>query len=900
MKTFPKDIEFRKSWRSYQKRLLSELRGHLDDNHLHVIAAPGSGKTVLGLEVARRLNRPTLILSPTVAIRDQWVSRLLGMFSDPNLGVPDWISKDLRDPRFLTVSTYQGLHSIYAGKREEGSDEEQKNKTQPKSPQAKSTFIKKLQAIGVQTLVLDEAHHLRSQWWRCLVDLKKRLDKPTVVALTATPPFDVSPFEWERYIDLCGPVDAEITVPELVRENNLCPHQDFVYVSTPLRNEQEEIGEFRKKVKAFATALRTDQPFIDALESHRCVSRPEEHLDEILTDPGFYSSVAFFLHDIERKSSRKLLRILGHTPKHTPTFDLQWLETLLTGCLYTHAKSFEGQKELLERIGRDLKRIGAFERRTVNLRNTAQTVKLLTRSVSKLGSIQEIIQIERASLGDDLRMVVLTDYIRKEDIPKDPHDLKELKRLGVVPIFEQIRRSEIEDIHLGILTGALTVVPTESQEMLQEIATSHQIESDRIRFKPLVHDERFCEVTLIGEDKQKMVALITELFRRGGVTLLVGTASLLGEGWDAPSVNTLVLASFVGSYMLSNQMRGRAIRTMEGHPLKTANIWHLVCQEEKAAETGQDMETLTRRFKAFVGVSFKKHGIESGIGRLGLGKPPYTQARIDHINAVMIRHAQDRDGLRRQWELALGPRKAGTLQEEVTTSQLVLPRGFIVTRAILAGVRQIGFWGLSVIFLWLQSWPSFSDRMFYKGLCWVAIVASALMALVALPRFFKALWSCLRHRSVASSMRQIGKALLEALIQADSFETQPAWLRVVAGQKDYGFVTCSLKGGNTRDRSVFLNALEELLGPIEDPRYILVRRNVLGPLTRYEYHAVPKALAKNKELAEGLQKSWTRFIGPCDCLYTKTPQGHHWLLKALANSLSSGQKQRTERVRSWK
>jgi superfamily II DNA or RNA helicase len=79
MNTFPPDIRFRKPWRSYQQRVLDELKDHLDDNHLHIIAAPGSGKTVLGLEVMRRLNRPALILSPTVAIRDQWVDRYIGL-----------------------------------------------------------------------------------------------------------------------------------------------------------------------------------------------------------------------------------------------------------------------------------------------------------------------------------------------------------------------------------------------------------------------------------------------------------------------------------------------------------------------------------------------------------------------------------------------------------------------------------------------------------------------------------------------------------------------------------------------------------------------------------------------------------------------------------------------------
>ena len=54
MKNFPASVEFVWPWRNYQGRVLSELDLHLDDNHLHIIAAPGSGKTVLGLEVVRR------------------------------------------------------------------------------------------------------------------------------------------------------------------------------------------------------------------------------------------------------------------------------------------------------------------------------------------------------------------------------------------------------------------------------------------------------------------------------------------------------------------------------------------------------------------------------------------------------------------------------------------------------------------------------------------------------------------------------------------------------------------------------------------------------------------------------------------------------------------------------
>jgi superfamily II DNA or RNA helicase len=243
MDAFPPDIQFRKSWRSYQRRVLAELEGHLTDRHLHVIAAPGSGKTVLGLEVVRRLNRPTLILAPTVAIRDQWVDRFVHLFMDPSHGTPKWISKDIRTPGLLTASTYQGLHSAYRGEAAE-------NAASRAKATGRDAILKRLKHLGVQTLVLDEAHHLRNEWWKCLADVKKHLDEPTVVALTATAPFDVSPFEWERYIGLCGPIDAEISVPELVAQKNLCPLQDYVYMSPPLQAEQQESREFRKEVDA--------------------------------------------------------------------------------------------------------------------------------------------------------------------------------------------------------------------------------------------------------------------------------------------------------------------------------------------------------------------------------------------------------------------------------------------------------------------------------------------------------------------------------------------------------------------------------------------------------------------------------------------------------------------------
>jgi hypothetical protein len=122
---------------------------------------------------------------------------------------------------------------------------------------------------------------------------------------------------------------------------------------------------------------------------------------------------------------------------------------------------------------------------------------------------------------------------------------------------------------------------------------------------------------------------------------------------------------------------------------------------------------------------------------------------------------------------------------------------------------------------------------------------------------------------------------------------------VVARPLDYGFVSCSLKGGTNRERSIFLDALQEVLGPIENPRYVLVRKSLLGRLMRKDYHTVPAALGKNKDLAEYFRKMWTRHVGPVALVYTRTPEGRRFLLKARTHSMARSFQSRAERLKSW-
>lgn len=105
--------------------------------------------------------------------------------------------------------------------------------------------------------------------------------------------------------------------------------------------------------------------------------------------------------------------------------------------------------QVLKNIRHELGLLGAIERRKVVLRNPSDHTKLLTTSRTKLHSIEEIVRIESGALKDRLRCVVLTDYIRKAELPKSPEDTGEFDDIGVVPVFETLRRAEIPNVRLG-------------------------------------------------------------------------------------------------------------------------------------------------------------------------------------------------------------------------------------------------------------------------------------------------------------------------------------------------------------------------------------------------------------------------------------------------------------------
>jgi superfamily II DNA or RNA helicase len=901
--TFPNEMAFRRTWRTYQSRLLDKLDSYLENNRLHVVAAPGSGKTVFGLEVVRRINQRTLVLAPTITIRNQWVERLVEHFLPPDSPKPNWISTDIRHPQLFTVATYQALHALCSGEAEhveEQTPEEQNGlgaepttgngNEKPKVPVHLPDSL-----TGFKTLVVDEAHHLRAEWWRTLTFVSEQL-RPTIVALTATPPYDVSPYEWQRYEELCGAVDAEVAVPELVLQGDLCPHQDYVYFSTPAEPEQKTLTEFRTSVDAFIARLRQNNKFTSAIAVHPWITNPDLHMEEILNDPEYLSSMVIFLNAAGDNVPSEVLDALGIGLKRIPPLDLEWLEVLLTHCLYSDVENFSAIESTTKTIRHELLAIGAIERRRVVLQNSSDHAKLLTTSVTKLHSIEEIVRLEAGAQGEKLRCVVLTDFIRKTELPKTTEELSTFEDIGVVPIFETLRRADIPVMHLGVLCGSLVIVPASCEVMIRKTASSLGIRLDDLTLRPLIHDPNYLSIEITGEYRQGSVRLLTAVFEQGGITVLVGTKSLLGEGWDAPTINTLILASFVGSYVLSNQMRGRSIRVDPACPTKTANIWHLVCAEPGLFGPGNDYELLVRRCSAFVGVNAASSIIENGTERLGLGKPPFTRAQIGDLNDRTCRRALDRDGLRRSWDeaLAAGPMKQMTYG--LKAKEEALPRGFIISSTLASLLVQAGSVAIFMLIGYLRLLPKLRSASEYLA---YGIFVAAVIVLNCLPWTVLALWRFIRHGTPERSIKQIGSAVLESLSFAGVIDESAANFRIYANRNEDGTVYCWIAGGSGREQAIYLRALREVLSPVDNPRYLLARKK-LWRFFGEDYFVVPDLLARKKAFAEFFAKRWGRRVGPVQLVYTRTPEGRKILLRARMHSLTAAFQKRTERVSCWK
>ena len=864
-------LKFNGTWRNYQKQVLDNFQEYQADGHVHLVAAPGSGKTTIGIELIARFDKPALVLVPTVTIREQWVDRIRQAFLEDENQVTSLVSQNLKDMKQITIATYQAFHSAM-----------QQVQSQEDNGEVEDfvgfDLLARLKERGVETLCLDECHHLRNEWWKSLEDFRKNYQQLQVISLTATPPYDSEPELWDRYLQMCGEIDQEITVPELVKEDTLCPHQDFVYICFPTKEEDKRLEEFEDTKWQYVSQLVVEPDFQELIRSSK-VLKGEISADMLLEDPKYLSALLIYLQAQKLEIPKHLRDLLG--TEDLPALNDYWLEVLLQGLLYQTPDWYEDPQETKKKIEAELKSRGLIEKRQVFLIKSKANDQILNQSLGKLAGIASIFETEYASLGKDLRQLVLADYIRKDFASYLGDDQASITQLGVLPYFETIRRSAQKQglsVPIAVLSGSVVIIPASVKAELEAL-----IPNTNLTFSAIgkLDQESYLQVGFPSSFKG-MVAAVTELFQRGSIQVLVGTKSLLGEGWDAPCVNSLILGSFVGSFMLSNQMRGRAIRIWPGHPDKTSNIWHLVAikpyknlflrEKENEEEVDkdnsyQDLLNLSRRMEHFLGLSYKEDTIETGLDRLDFPKAPFKKSKIKAYNQKIKELSKDRASLRKKWQESLIVADKIEIVNEVATDSKRIP---LLALADAEKWLRYSFLLIAVNLL-LYLFKTNGIR-----LAWLTTISLVLLT-IALVRYFF-------YKSPYKRLRQIGEAIRKVMVTAGHLSDDRSRVQVDE-DKDSFNVFAYLKGGSMRDKELFSKVLGEFFAPVDNQRYLLVAQK--APAGQSKYFVVPSLFEKRKEDAQLFQNAVASHIGNYQLVYTRNETGRKVLLEARLKSLAN-------------
>jgi superfamily II DNA or RNA helicase len=888
-------LGLRGALRPYQQRALDAFEADRAAGRrcTHLVAPPGSGKTVIGLEIARRLERPALVLAPTATIAAQWADKL-SLFTDEPAAF-------LAPQGPLTVLTYQSIcqtsdpggalraaaedHLIGERATATGSTpadvrtevdgftgvarERFERDVSAEIARAKRAAVRgdatalaagallsatargrldQFVAAGIGTLVLDECHHLASLWGYLVRAAISELPDVHVVGLTATSPSELSGDEAELYTSILGPVDFQIPTPAVVRDGHLAPYQELAYFTTPLRSERAWLDE--RHVRFAELTDRLQEPAASGEEDIAFSPWVIGRIRYRDTGDGAarvpFSTLVARRPELARAGLRYLasggLELPDDAPRgegwrEPPTLD-DWLVLIgdyAVGCLRAHPG--EAAERRLAELQTGLRDLGFVFTRQGIRRGGSDVDRVLTSSAAKpIGAI-EVLAAEAESRGERLRAAVLCDAELGERQPEgSPLSLTGGARGVLRALGDDLRTAALRPL---LVTGKIVgCLPDDAEAM-----------RDALGAAVVTADEGLALLSAPGWESRDWVAAAGRALAGGTTQLVVGTRALLGEGWDAPSLNVVVDLTTVAADVSVRQMRGRALRLDPADPKKLASNWDVVCVAPDLARGTADYGRFVRRH-SHLHAPCEDGSIETGVSHVHPLLSPYlppADDAVERLNLDGVTRATDRIGARERWRI--GEPYVG---EDVPV--LLVRR----TRSAPATRRGDAPFATGLI----SELPTSTPRP--RG-------PIAALRIRALERAYPTILP----------LDRVARAIVDAYVAlGDIGERSAASLTLTP--RAGGIVRCWMPGGNAQENAKLAAALDEAINPALNPRYVVSRPawpvgrrpsavawralTFRDPLV-VSWHPVPSDLGSHKDRATTYYVAWQLQIGPGELLF---------------------------------
>ena len=663
------DARFRGEPRDYQAAVLDALgredwRGGCGkgDRSFHIVAPPGSGKTILGLLLAVRDGRRALVLSSTSVIRDQWAKTARERFGIGEGTVEDPLMLvDSDEVGDLNIMTYQRLSVVDSSSpfsdaaREQWIEEMERSwsdreralawlaelqdsnpKEYSKGIRSRANAIRKnlrsldprvleqtlhpralalidgLVRAGVRTIVLDECHHLLDHWALVLHLLRSKIEEaggdPLLIGLTATPPDPATPVEERNYTGLLGEVDYEVPTPAVIRAGDLAPVRTWAWFTRATPKERRFIERHERMLERALMDVFAAPEGLAFL--HECLIAPESDpddeggaippsLDERMrrafdSDPFLALAAGRMLVRLDEDGTAIDPEIIRRLPDtEAPSLDDRLLllaRHALTRLLpdEERAQEWRERKRLLLAFGYHLTDRGIR-------RGKDPIDAVLSRSESKDRAVLDILALENESLGEGLRAAVVADLAQHDDRSALAGAQRTgSARGGALRCFTLLSAEPLaRSMHPVLITASHLRLLAEDVEILNALRTRTCAPLAVTRISGEV-----AEIATAGTTPARLVRALAELVEEGLVRLVVGTRGLLAEGWDCPSLNTLIDLTTVTTSTAAQQLHGRTLRLDPARPGKVAHNWILACLPSSNSLVPDSREYARLRMKA--------------------------------------------------------------------------------------------------------------------------------------------------------------------------------------------------------------------------------------------------------------------------------------------------------------
>ena len=914
-------VAYERPFRRYQALALDafEAARAAGRRRTYIVMPPGSGKTVLGLEIARRLGSRTVCLGPNTAIQGQWVEQWRSFHPavasagiDPSLDSQltaltyqaicdiDPHSPDLErevaelqagdsGDRYVSANLRRQLRLVAAQGGERG---ELLAMLHPNGRR----LVERIAGGGQWTLILDECHHLLEMWGYLLRALIDELgDSVFLVGLTATPPSELDFKQAALYQELFGRADFEVATPAVVKEGNLAPYQELAYLTTPLGHEADYIEGERTRFQELVTALLDPGlgtvSFLDWFRA-RFVERRSRAGVEVGWDELAAAQPRLAQAALRYCFGSALPPPPGARPREgdrePPSAD-DWVYLIDDYCV-GHLRGSEDAADLAawEMIRAALPSLG-YALGYHGIRSHVSPVdRVLLLSGAKSVAAAEILAAEERVLGARLRALVLCDF--ESAGGEAPASLS-----GVLDDQAGSAALVLRRLLADPGARALNPILLTGRSVACSRPTAVELASWLERSFDLVAQGEGEVVELKAElgrwEPREYVPAVTRYFEEGHSRCLVGTRGLLGEGWDARSVNVLVDLTGVTTTTSVHQLRGRSLRLDPELPRKVADNWDVVCIAPDHPMGLADYSRFVRKHRNYFGLTGTGE-IESGVSHVDatlspFGPPPAWQ--VEGLNARLLAQPAKREEVYNRWGIGAPYQNLPTQTIRVhfgrspglarrplhSTATGVGAAPSSTGRLLGTLLAGSGAYGLGVAL----------GQDFLGAAAGLVLIGAGLGWTAAAIRGY------LRRLGPAATLESLAAAVAEALSGAGlvAASVGAASVRVTA-QPD-GYYRCSLVGAALDDSALFAAAFDELLAPLGQPRYIVPRyiqrepRSTIGALAllvrgaatpgrgdAVVYHAVPSVLAVNRDRVAIFGRAWNRLVSAGEPLFEQEPR----------------------------